>query len=87
MVTSDAHTIDGIEMHYTLENIFDTAQQRRKEDIMKVIRYNDFSKGYSKGIGKVPLLKEDKLNQVTEAELGIQISVLVECIDEYSCLP
>ena len=45
---------------------------------MKVIRFNDFSEGYSKGIGKVPILNEDKLNQVTEAELDLQISVLIK---------
>ena len=49
---------------------------------MKVIRFNDFSEGYSKGIGKVPILNEDKLNQVTEAELDLQISVLIKWISE-----
>ena len=82
MVASAAHTIDVLKVHDSLENIFGTAQQQRNEDITKVIRFNDFSEGYSKGEGKIPILKEDKLNRVTEAELDIQISVLIECIEE-----
>ena len=33
-------------------------------------------------LGPIPILKEANVNKVTEAELDIKISVLIECIDE-----
>ena len=39
---SSAYAMDGIELHDSLINIFEISQQRRKHDIMKVVRFNYF---------------------------------------------
>ena len=69
-------------MHDSLINIFEISQQCRKHDIMKVVRFNDFRQGHSSAKGKIPVMKEDKLNCETEKEIDIQALVFIECIDD-----
>ena len=49
---------------------------------MKVVHFNDFREGYSSGKGKIPIMKDDKLNKVTEKEIEMQALVLMECIED-----
>jgi hypothetical protein len=79
---SSPHSIDGTELHECLTEVFEVSQQRRKEDIMKVVRFNDFREGYSSGKGKIPIMKDDKLNKITEKEMEMQALVLMECIED-----
>ena len=43
---------------------------------MKVVRFNDFRLGYSSAKGKIPVMKEDKLDCATEKEIDIQALVI-----------
>ena len=70
---SPAYALDGTELHDSLDSIFELSQQRRRHDIMKVARFNDFREGYTR-------TKEDKVNIATEKEMDIQAQVLIECI-------
>ena len=49
---------------------------------MKVVRFNDFSEGYSSGKGKIPIMKDDKLNKITEKEIKMQALVLMKWIED-----
>ena len=50
------------------------SHQRRKDDILKVVRFNDFSEGYSSKKGKILVMKDEKLNKPDEKE--------IECIED-----
>ena len=40
-----AFSIDGNELHESVSSVFEMSHQRRKDDILKVVRFNDFSEG------------------------------------------
>ena len=77
-----AYSIDGNELNESLSNIFEISHQRRKDDILKVVRFNDFSEGYSSRKGKFPLMKDENFNKQDENEINTQLQVLIECIDD-----
>ena len=77
-----AFSIDGNELNGSLTNIFEISHQRRKDDILKVVRFNNFGEGYSSRKGKFPLMKDEKFNKQDENEINTQLQVLIECIDD-----
>ena len=54
---SSPHSIDGTKLPECLTDVFKVSQQRRKEDIMKDVRFDDFREGYSSGKGKIQIQK------------------------------
>ena len=76
-----AFSIDGNELNDSLTNIFEISHQRRKDDILKVVRFNDFGEGYSSRKGKFPLMKDEKFNKQDENEINTQLQ-LIEYIDD-----
>ena len=64
------------ELNPQLPNIFKIARKQKQEDVMNVIRHNDFNFGYSTS-SKIDVLKnkqEDKLGVNFETQLEILIA-------------
>ena len=77
-----AFSIDGNEIHESISSVFEMSHQSRKDDILKGVQFNDFIEGYSSKKGKIPVLKDEKLNKPDEKEIDTQLLVLIECIED-----
>ena len=69
-------SLEKNELNPELSNIVNVAMKQRQEDVLNVIRHNDFSKGYST-TAKFQLLKNDansKLGMNYETQLDILIA-------------
>ena len=69
-------SLDNKELHSNLPKIVKIAQAQRQENIMKVIRHNDFSAGFTTGV-KFGTLNEgnnDRLGTDYETQLNILIA-------------
>ena len=67
-------SLEKKELNPELINIFKIALNQRQEDIMNVIRHNDFTAGYSTG-AKIKILKDD-----SEDKLGIDYETQLEIL-------
>ena len=67
-----AFSIGGKELH-------EMSHKHKKDDILKVVHFNDFSESYTSKKGKIPVLKDEKLNKPDEKEIDTQLLVLIEC--------
>ena len=77
----ELETIEGEEMSRDLLNIFNVSREKRDSDILNVIRYSDFSKGYNSK-SRIPILKLDKSNVTSLKEMEDQALILLHCIEE-----
>ena len=69
-------SMQNMELNPQLTNIFKLAQKQKQDDVMNVIRHNDFNFGYSTS-AKIDVLKnkqEDKLGINFETQLEILIA-------------
>ena len=74
--THRTFSLENHELNHQLPNIIDIANKQRQENIMKVIRHNNFNAGYSND-AKLQVLKdetEDKLAINYETQLQILIA-------------
>ena len=70
------YSLEGKELNPQLANIINIAKSQRQEDVLNVIRYNDFSAGYNTN-SYLKVLKneaEDKLGINFETQLDILIT-------------
>ena len=74
--------INGTDLNEFMENLYENSKKVRKSDILNVIRFSDFSKGYNYQTKNLPLFKNDKLNTETEDNLDKKIQVLIEIIED-----
>ena len=70
-------SLENNELNPKLPKIVELAQRQRQENILNVIRHNDFEHGY-KNNGKIDILKEE-----SKDKLGIdyetQLRILIAC--------
>ena len=74
-------SIEGDDLNRALLDIFKVSREKRDADILNVIRYNDFSKGYNSK-SRIPILENDKSNETSLKEMEDQALILLHCIEE-----
>ena len=77
----ELESVEGDKLSKALLDVFQTSREKRNADILNVIRYSDFSKGYNSK-SKIPILEDDKENVTTVKELEEQILILLHCIED-----
>jgi hypothetical protein len=56
----DLESIEGHKLSKALLNVFHTSRDKRNTDILNVMRYSNFSKGYNSK-SRIPILEDDKM--------------------------
>ena len=74
-------TIDRLEMNKEVTSIIKIANQQRKKDVIDVIRYNDFSYGYSTA-GRLSLFSNKEKENEENDDLDYQVKVLLKAMDD-----
>ena len=77
----DLESVEGHKLSKALLDVFQTSRDKRNADILNVIRYSDFSKGYNSK-SRIPILEDDKENETTVEEIEDQILILLHCIED-----
>ena len=77
----ELESVEGHKLNKSLLDVFQTSRDKRNSDILNVIRYSDFSKGYNSK-SRIPILEVDKENETTVKEIEDQILILLHCIED-----
>ena len=72
----------GDNLDSSLKNVFESSENRRKNDILNVMRYNSFNSAFDIKKGRIAVFKDDKMNKTTVEEISNQILILIYCIED-----